>query len=420
MRVAHLVGLMLLGLAADPDADPAPWIARLGASRYADRERAAAALLEIGRPALPTLRVARDARDLEIRQRATALAEAIERQRLTRPTRVTIRLRDQPLPVTIEALSSRSGFSIQVDPAANVAWRSRRVSLDSPAPLSFWVAFDRLCRLGDLRPAPWPTEGDGRHDRSIRLVPGAADPVPTSYSGPFRVQLIGLRGQGRGELSARLEIAGEPGLILTPAGPLKVLAAVDDRGQALLPPRADGIPAPPPGPRLGAAPSALRWSVPLRRPDRPGRRIERLSGSAPVAVAARKAEPVSISLDAAAGKPFAVGDAMVVVERVIRGRGADVQVALHVTRAAGPNDPPLPPPGLLDAVLDQIEVVDVRGRPCRRALAAQGPHVWFGEEPVILRVSPGPSGTAPAEFRVHGLIEATTDVPFEFTNVPLP
>ena len=421
MTAPLLAGLILLGLAAPPG-DPGPWVAGLGAPRYAERERAAAALAEIGTPALPALgKAARGDRDPEVRARAAALIGTIERRRLTRPTTLTLDLRDRPLPEAVEALAARSGFAVAVDSAAAPAWRSRKVSLHAAEPIPFWQALDRLCQAGGLRQAGGT---GGRRGEPIRLVPEPAPAVPTAYPGPFRARLIGLRrpamGAGGGLLYARLELAGEPGLFPGPAGPLRITAAVDDLGQSMLAPRsADGFQPAPGAPRGDDAP-AVQYLVPLRMPARPGRRLERLRGVAVLSVSARRPDSmVAIPLEDSTGKVFAVGDAAVRIDQVLPAPGGvGLKVSLSITRGAAILEPIPLPMDPRDPNRGRIEVVDARGRAC-----AWGPirhRFLFGEEVIELRLAPGPGGSPPTEFRIFDLIEDVAEVPFEFTRVPLP
>src|SRR4051794_10527243 len=82
---------------------------------------------------------------------------------------------------------------------------------------------------------------------------------PASDSGPFRVEITGVRSvfeqdfvdsqptrrkggpSGAGVLTVSLAVLAEPGLVLHQDGPAVVAEAVDDRGRSLFPP----APAPP-------------------------------------------------------------------------------------------------------------------------------------------------------------------------------
>lgn len=81
-RGARGLAVCLLAMAAAGGAkaeseDPAGWIRQLGAAKHADRESAAAALWQIGEPALDALREAAKSPDPEVAQRARQLVDDI-------------------------------------------------------------------------------------------------------------------------------------------------------------------------------------------------------------------------------------------------------------------------------------------------------------------------------------------------------
>src|SRR4051794_5499966 len=97
MTAAHLLLLLLPGLAASPTDDASALIARLGASKYAVREEAAVALEKLGPEAVPALREALESRDPEVRTRAGLLLAKIDSDLMTRPTQVELDFQDRPL-----------------------------------------------------------------------------------------------------------------------------------------------------------------------------------------------------------------------------------------------------------------------------------------------------------------------------------
>ena len=76
MLIAAVAMAGLLGWSQD--VGPAELVARLGSSRFAEREAAAVSLRRLGDSALPALRQARSAADPEIRIRAAKVREEIE------------------------------------------------------------------------------------------------------------------------------------------------------------------------------------------------------------------------------------------------------------------------------------------------------------------------------------------------------
>ena len=196
--------------------------------------------------ALPALRAACDAKDPEVRLRASALVDKTEALMLTQPTLVTLDFRDRPLIEVVKEVGDQAGIKLALVPENARAWRAR-VTLREPAPLPFWKALDRLCDAGHVqynlgtqgRPA---TESPS--SRSSRPMTRPAG--PTSDLGPFRVQLLSLHFQrdvtfASGprpieQFFAQVQVAAEPRLSVSQGGPIQVLEAVDDRGQSLMVP----------------------------------------------------------------------------------------------------------------------------------------------------------------------------------------
>lgn len=439
MLAAWLIGAAATSLVGSPD--PTALVHRLGAPRFADREGASTELEKLGRQALPALRQAAGSGDPEIRDRAASLIGRIERQRLVRPTSVALDLKDVPLETALDALEARSGLALRVDPSADPAWKARKVTLQANEPIPFWQALDRICQAGGIRQSTPLNPPSDRGERAIRLVPGDPETYPTSYSGPFRIRLLGLRKQQRGAagLLARIEVAAEPGLNISPTSPLKILGAVDEKGQAMLPPRATEGTNPSGGRRPADDASPLTWEVLLTLPDVPGKRIERLRGEVSVSIGARQPDPQAFPLNTAEGKAFRVGDATVRVDRVIQqpglrlDRDAFVQVNLQISRESAAADqfpprafrngrpPALPISAATERTLRQIEFLDPKGNRCEKTVAQTNIDFAGGERLIlVVRPAPGAGGGTAGEIVVHDLIRARTDVPFEFKKVLMP
>ena len=78
---------MLLVLGQVPSSSPMALVGeQLGSPRFAERENATEGLSRLGAEALPALRAAREAKDPEVRARATVLVEKTESLLLTQPT----------------------------------------------------------------------------------------------------------------------------------------------------------------------------------------------------------------------------------------------------------------------------------------------------------------------------------------------
>ena len=116
MLGAKLLLVMLLGQVPGEQADPGDLVSRLGAGRYAEREAASRPWSDLGRPALPALRAARDSHDPEIRNRASGLLQKIEGSLLTQPTRVRLDFEHAPLTDVVRSLSQQAGFKVALYP----------------------------------------------------------------------------------------------------------------------------------------------------------------------------------------------------------------------------------------------------------------------------------------------------------------
>jgi hypothetical protein len=219
-----------------------------------------------------------------------------------------------------------------------------------------------------------------------------------------------------------------PRLALQQVGPLKLTAAVDDLGQSLLPP---ATPNPPNGTMMvhynATNPGTLQFQVALRRPASPGRTIRLLRGAIPASVATRRAEPLAIPLDAAAGKTFRNDDATVVVhdlKPMNPNAGPASPYTLELSITAKPSrTAPDPPPGIdtwmprADLGTLQLEVLDASGRPINWFVSESRPN---GEELRVSLTTNGGGGGPPAALRYFGTIRANADIPFEFRDVPMP
>jgi hypothetical protein len=324
------------------------------------------------------------------------------------------------------------------------------VRLESPGPVSFWEAIDRLAvasrlayRLGDFGETTGVVfEGDGD-------APG-----PACYSGPFRVGLVGVhehndvvlvRGpwvrfypsglpapadaadlasapKDGGPLYVELGVAAEPGLVCRRNGPLKGLVAVDEAGRPLL------VPAREDARQSMRAFAAIDGGitpivrVPLRRAGGGGasKSIKRLRGVIPVEVAALKPEPaVVIRLGDAEGKVFRGGGAVFTVETDRTEPDGRRKLALSC-RLSGDEAPAVRDARLAALRTYQLRVVDAHGGAVRFDSSSSG-----GDGRGTLSFSyeyvPGqPLSEPPAEFRYYDLDRAAWQIPFEFLDIPLP
>src|SRR5438552_9086943 len=88
-------------------------VAQLGSPQFADREKANESLTEVGRPALAALERARQGSDPEVRRRAEAIMQRIERRldtaEVLQPTRVRLAFQNTPLDEAVETVAEKTG-----------------------------------------------------------------------------------------------------------------------------------------------------------------------------------------------------------------------------------------------------------------------------------------------------------------------
>ncbi len=422
------------------EAGDAALVARLGSTRYADREAAEAALIGRGPAALPTLRASADHRDLEVRTRVATILRQVEQAALFGPTMVTLDDRDVPLGRAIDRINARAGLSVAVASPLDAPWVARRVSIESAAPVPFWSAIDRICEAGGLGQDLALALADPRPGRFL-LHDGPGSPAGLiSDSGPFRVQLASVAYQSELFLSRpgssgvipapsrqmylQLLVAAEPRLAITQDGPAVLREAIDDRAQSLIPASPTIVLSHSSGYFGMNATPLVRLRVDLARPDEAGKRIVRLRGAVPVAVSARKPLPLIVPLDAPAGRVHRNGDTELVVHEVRAARG-DQPSAIELSIIA-PGDPSATPaddqvkadPAKAGNLPQQLEILDARGEilPWFPATTA-----YAGNETrsTLILSSQSPTGV-PATIRYHGIIRGTTEVAFEFRDIPMP
>jgi hypothetical protein len=464
--------LLISGTPADRD-DVSALVARLGAARYAEREEASQALEKRGREALDALRAAREAKDPEVRSRAAALIEKIESELMVRPTLVRLDFQDRPLPEVVKAIADRSGIPLTLVPQHNRGFATRRVTLQAPAPVPFWIALDRLCKEGRLQHnVAAQVLVSGSRGTTVQLLEGQGAPsLHVSDSGPFRATLLGIHhhrdlalspnggmmmgfGPGEGPLPPQpieglvrpagagrapavadsfyleLQVMAEPRMALTQNGPHNLLVADDDTEQSLLPsaptagaPRRAGYF----GFNVGGTTLQLRSE--LKYPEHPGRVIKRLHLRVPVIVSARKDEPLTIDLAESKGKTFRNGEVSVVVHDVKPdANNQRTLIELAVRPNAGPTDPSGiagrfgPEPVAFrgpQMSQNQIEILDAQGRAYQQ---------WFPsstrmdteEVRLTLMLMPGDNVGPPAQIRYYDMVRATSEASFTFHDVPMP
>ena len=115
--------------------------------------------------------------DANVRERASALWETIQRDLMTRPSLVRLDGQDRPLSVVLEDLETQTGLTLRRDPSAP----DKHVTLREPAPVPFWTALERLGLWG----ITYHNRGDKASSRrsSSAKSPRRRSPRPPARSG---------------------------------------------------------------------------------------------------------------------------------------------------------------------------------------------------------------------------------------------
>jgi hypothetical protein len=478
MAGTSILVLVLLGWGSGGDVSDL--VAKLGSSRFTEREEAATQLTKLGRDALPALREAMNSKDPEVRSRAAALVEKIDQDLMLQPTWIKLDFQDQSIEEVAQAIGEQTGITLKLEPANLPTWKTRKITLREPRPLPFWQAMDRFCEAGELQRnhgMAGPMLGRGA---VFRLFAGPTAPMPTSDHGPFRIQLAGLHhhrdlvlgqygpfpadGFGRvvprgvlpagpagavlkmpaganasppaalGHLSisdrfyADMQIFCEPRLILVQSHDLKLTEAVDDRGQSLLAHDTDAQMHRFAGYYGMGAGTVLQIPVHLKHPDQAGKQIKTLRGVLPVTVAARKPEPLVVALKPENLNKPARNDEVTVTVHEIKTDPNSHQTTLDLTvrtfaaasdqpGAVGPMNPDFAS-RVPNLAVNQLEVLDTQGRPVNGF--PNFTQVQPDQVRLTMTLLPSDDAGPPAQLRYFSLTQASTEVPFAFENLPMP
>jgi hypothetical protein len=255
------------------------------------------------------------------------------------------------------------------------------------------------------------------------LVPPTPRPVPRDQP---------ARGAGRPakpnpvttvQFTAQLLVIAEPRLSLAPRGELKLLEAVDDHGNSLVPPEVRrqslrymnyfGRPQAP----------VIESHAQLKRPAIPGEIIKKLRGTIPVTASARRPNPLIVPLEQSTGKTFQNSDVQLTIHDVRTlpdSRHTLIELSFRTDRPdPGANRDPEAYSSIFQRVQNQqpeIDVLDTRDHlmPWFQSNAdAENSHV------TITLTSPV-QGSAPKQLRYYTVTRDEVDIPFEFVDVPMP
>ena len=306
----------------------------------------------------------------------------------------------------------------------------------------------------------------GQQDQVFALTEGVIRTLtPISDQGPFRVRLLGVDYQrrlsyvpaggdagavpppprpaaarvgaqplGRGNLArlnpvttvqftAQLLVAAEPRLSLAPRGELRLLEALDDRGNSLVP-AGRRLPSLNYTGYFGSSHGpVLETHAQLQRPGDPGETIKKLRGTVPVTVSSRRPNPLIVPLEKSAGKTFENSDIQLTVHEIRTlpdSRHTLIELSIKTTapEASSSGDPEG-----YNSIFQrthhqqlQIDVLDAHDRLVP----------WFPSSAdvenshVTLTLASPIQTTPPKELRYFSVAHTDVDIPFEFSDIPMP
>jgi hypothetical protein len=444
-----LLAVALLGLSAIGDSETSVLIARLGSPQFADREAAASALEAKGRTALRPLRTAsHEAGAAAVRTGASKLVAKIEHDLLTRPTLVTLDVRDQSLGETIKSLGDRNNFGLVGDLDEVRERLLHKVTFHEEKPIPLLTALDRLSAAGGMRfgygvDTPFAPPRFWLSNPLTFAPAGVSGPV--SDSGPFRVKVLSVnytlqrttnleREQDQGDghfvderLTLWLQVIAEPRIMLKPNGEPTIAVATDDQGESLICP---------PGLGEDRMPSTdnpdpiFNIQVSLKPRSRHGGTIKRLRGLIPVQIAELRPEPITVPIAGSQGKSFDGPEGTLTVKSIelsptkeqsieVLLRSKFEELDVEPEKPAAPGSIP-PVPDSIPYLSRQIIMEDEKGQRFRGwgvSFKRLGPK----EAVVSFDSSPFDEDKAvPVEFHFHGIMRTTAEISFEFSDIPLP
>jgi len=149
-RPGVIAVIMILApiLPASAQETPVDWIRRLGSRNYADREKAARALEQLGKPALAALREAMNHADLETKRRAILVMGRIEdrliQEELTQATPVRLRFENMSVDEALREVEKQIGLR------CGNAFGKGRISKIDTGVLPYWQTWRKFCSAAQL------------------------------------------------------------------------------------------------------------------------------------------------------------------------------------------------------------------------------------------------------------------------------
>ena len=486
MPCGRCLGIALLAvapLAAQPADSLDTKVRALAHPRYSEREKAARDLEAIGEPALKALREVAKSSDEELRTRAVAVADRIERalrsERLLAAPKLALKFDMVPLDRAIAEFASKAQMQFVFD-KAKVKDASRTVTLDT-GEVPYWEAVEAFYRAAglteddsppdpkrpDLYRRPKYEPSPFRHPLSrlphIRLIDGA--PLePADVTRAFRVRALppGVEENKyddlKGEVTFHLDVDPAPGLAVREIIGIEVRKAVTDDGRTL----AAAYPALPPAAGLGLEeqviikqvmiangnllvedmPGARAHAITLKTGGLRPKKLTELQGTVVARVVAPPEPVVTVNQLLRPGTHEATADGITVqIKDVASGPDNRVVVQARVVTRVDLTEEVLAVPvqmkgrvrqfirinrgpGTVGGQLPDLKVRDAAGVPIR-GLSAQVTNMSFDGTTMVQDVKlafekPAAVGDDSLNLVLMGKRPAMVEMPFTLRDVPLP
>jgi len=348
--------LLVTALLADegPKADPKlqpndipALVKKLGDGSFQVRDAALKALQKAGPDLLPDLRKALDeVEDAEVQRQLNEIVLNLERIQFLAPTRVTLKIQNEPVKDAVQKFSAACGYQLEV--ASGDMGENKLLELEFKD-VPFWQAFDEFCNRAGL---VFQEGYYGPNTDTIRLEYGDSFPGVVHVNGPFRVSVRGfnyirniefasrsLRSADapaspirRSEsLTIRLGLTVEPKLPLLTCGQPIITDAFDDLGQPLLLPTQMHMV----GMRYYSGYRSFTQEIQANLQPAPGSKsIKLLRGSIPVTVVASQKPRITIDkVTEAQGKTFEEGNVSLKIEGISK-NGQQITFRINLTDGA--------------------------------------------------------------------------------------
>lgn len=425
---------------APPEQSVPKLIEQLGDQDFKVREAAVRAIEKLGPEALPALRKAKDHPDPEVRRRVEKWIPEFETLEFVAPKLISMDVKDRPLHDVVKELAKQSGYKIEFAKEDGRLQKAVSFKFDK---LSFWEAFDKVCLAGGMTLSDRYRSSDGLNLAFDQLI----NPH-VSHQGAFRVSAGGFYHSQECAVTRRIEFEGRvrPGqsskeekrrdsesfsfqftitaesrLLLLAVDEPRLIEAVDDQKQSLVPKK---------DPENEARHSMLyaghfgghyRCSssvqVSLLAPSMNAKSLKVLRGTIPVYLQKEKKTVTLVDdLVKAQGKKC-IADGLT-VEIIVFKLGPDDEYRLYFTVAGKKPDAG----SQRDAMEESFELEDAKGTRYTATSSMSGGPIWNLE--ALMSFSPDVKNPGPIVQPVKLLYIRNTPmlyhVPFEFKDLPLP